>query len=270
MTIDLTKKKVEIIGFQSLFWWILYCDPIQYYINKKNRASFNPCFGGSYIVTSSNFLPPFIASFVSILVLVDLILWHPHHNRREKNILVSILVLVDLILWLHLHTTRKNILGCFNPCFGGSYIVTTPSFRSDYYYQLFQSLFWWILYCDLAGSEEFAFVDYVSILVLVDLILWPDIEVILCLLLISFNPCFGGSYIMTWFGSIFSVYRISFNPCFGGSYIMTYKQMHYGISLFEFQSLFWWILYYDHCWAPVPSPLPHVSILVLVDLILWP
>ena len=37
----------------------------------------------------------------------------------------------------------------------------------------------------------------------------------------------------------------SFNPCFGGSYIMTRDQMGYIPVELEFQSLFWWILYYD-------------------------
>jgi CRISPR-associated protein Cas1 len=40
--------------FQSLFWWILYCDQLQA-INsntKRHTMCFNPCFGGSYIVTA--------------------------------------------------------------------------------------------------------------------------------------------------------------------------------------------------------------------------
>ena len=37
----------------------------------------------------------------------------------------------------------------FNPCFGGSYIVTSPLISSLLIFDKFQSLFWWILYCDL-------------------------------------------------------------------------------------------------------------------------
>ena len=38
---------------------------------------------------------------------------------------------------------------------------------------------------------------------------------------------------------------VSFNPCFGGSYIMTVDGSEESQKLAEFQSLFWWILYYD-------------------------
>ncbi len=37
----------------------------------------------------------------------------------------------------------------------------------------------------------------------------------------SFNPCFGGSYIMTLDENEQAIFDKSFNPCFGGSYIMT-------------------------------------------------
>ncbi len=84
----------------------------------------------------------------------------------------------------------------------------------------FQSLFWWILYCDIvidpvAGSGT-----------------------------TRFNPCFGGSYIVTTNFRATIVGQTSFNPCFGGSYIVTCA---FNPSL---------IIYY------------FVSILVLVDLIL--
>ncbi len=71
----------------------------------------------------------------------------------------------------------------------------------------------------------------------------------------SFNPCFGGSYIMTsqQINSRFS--EISFNPCFGGSYIMTMNLPSHSSRPWWFQSLFWWILYYDprhYILIPVP------------------
>ena len=59
----------------------------------------------------------------------------------------------------------------FNPCFGGSYIVTTPSSFPSRQLPKFQSLFWWILYCDRCTRETVPAETVVSILVLVDLIL---------------------------------------------------------------------------------------------------
>ncbi len=38
----------------------------------------------------------------------------------------------------------------------------------------------------------------------------------------SFNPCFGGSYIVTPVMGIDLFFVASFNPCFGGSYIVTF------------------------------------------------
>ena len=59
----------------------------------------------------------------------------------------------------------------FNPCFGGSYIVTTPSSFPSRQLPKFQSLFWWILYCDYTIIFPIEAAAEVSILVLVDLIL---------------------------------------------------------------------------------------------------
>ena len=68
---------------------------------KNTDGSFNPCFGGSYIVTD----------------------W----DNVGKIVTDS----------------------RFNPCFGGSYIVTCLENRIAELRVKFQSLFWWILYCDL-------------------------------------------------------------------------------------------------------------------------
>ena len=44
---------------------------------------------------------------------------------------------------------QPYLSGCgFNPCFGGSYIVTLSALDKSIIPMLFQSLFWWILYCD--------------------------------------------------------------------------------------------------------------------------
>ena len=122
---DYMKKDCKTCGFlfQSLFWWILYYDNMGTYRLKKH-AGFNPCFGGSYIMTS----------------LIEL--------GVDVNDLVSILVLVDLILWLF----YRHFLYRHN--------------------KKFQSLFWWILYYDRWKTRKTAEWSQVSILVLVDLILW--------------------------------------------------------------------------------------------------
>ena len=140
--------------FQSLFWWILYCDLFQIHFVQILLRCFNPCFGGSYIVTSCTtnyfllllcFNPCFGGSYivtlhtgspcmssqdVSILVLVDLILWPNKMDLGWWYDWVSILVLVDLILWQLCETRSAN------------------------FFDLFQSLFWWILYCDMMNSYK--------------------------------------------------------------------------------------------------------------------
>ena len=63
---------------------------------------------------------------------------------------------------------------------------------------------------------------------------------------LGFNPCFGGSYIVTYTPEKTKNYEtLGFNPCFGGSYIVTLELEEGGNSPFLFQSLFWWILYCD-------------------------
>ena len=138
-----------------------------------NQLSFNPCFGGSHIVTLSFEYEPPRGKIVSILVLVDLILWlYWNEGRRIINPDVSILVLVDLILW------RRSCIYCCT-------------------HIRFQSLFWWISYCDDGTPSATAMCHLVSILVLVDLILWPMYFSPQWPLTSGFNPCFGGSHIVT-------------------------------------------------------------------------
>ena len=203
--------------------------------------------------------------------MVDLILWRDSGASSVFTALVSILVLVDLILWLISKCIMVYLSLSFNPCFGGSYIMTTVGHRYQVPFRMFQSLFWWILYYDHdesyprklvhefqslfwwilyydslygriiskdAGVSILVLVDLilwrkcwnyniykdyiVSILVLVDLILWQNVLNRKCHIILSFNPCFGGSYIMTTIGAMTGIALGSFNPCFGGSYIMTF------------------------------------------------
>ena len=110
----------------------------------------------------------------------------------------------------------------------------------------FQSLFWWILYCD-SYNADYSFLAFQS-----------------------FNPCFGGSYIVTLPQLNASDTKPGFNPCFGGSYIVTHPGENKELWNFGFQSLFWWILYCDQVKSWWFNESYSVSILVLVDLILWP
>ena len=115
---------------------------------------------------------------------------------------------------------------------------------------------------------------------------------------LRFNPCFGGSYIVTGLPAWLATRLLfSFNPCFGGSYIVTLEwPCKTYLGYYGFQSLFWWILYCDKYarqntyrrfvvfqslfwWILYCDPAnqwnseiiqANVSILVLVDLILWP
>ena len=130
-----------------MFWWILYYDTV--------------------IQSQMN-----TVILVSILVLVDLILWLNSSFSISCSTIVSILVLVDLILWRLWFLFLIILFQCFNPCFGGSYIMTLFLFQTEKYF-------------------------LVSILVLVDLILWLYQGKKYKCLDGGFNPCFGGSYIMT-------------------------------------------------------------------------
>ena len=54
----------------------------------------------------------------------------------------------------------------------------------------------------------------------------------------SFNPCFSGSYIMTFKEVKRQCLTRCFNPCFSGSYIMTKGQTATNLAIDGFQSLF--------------------------------
>ena len=177
-----------------MFWWILYYD-----INLLLDLS--------------------IASIVSILVLVDLILWRTQNDKGYGGSIVSILVVVDLILWQDYYT--EECMDCigFNPCFGGSYINDTATAGITNMVIFVSILFWWILYYDAKNKGTIISKGFQS---LFWWILYYDRQI---------------TQMIVW--------RLSgFNPCFGGSYIVTVRKwLKYHIVWF--QSLFWWILYYD-------------------------
>ena len=206
--------------FQSLFWWILYYDE-ETAEQTFERFLFQSLFWWIlyYDVTLPYCLE--ILSKVSILVLVDLILWLWLPIPQKWYSAVSILVLVDLILWHMNWATENNHL------------------------HLFQSLFWWILYYDRANGVQVLRHRRVSILVLVDLILWPlklskykegrCVSILVLVDLILWQLCYFFLPpreivsilvlvdLILWreAGDIMNKPELSFNPCFGGSYIMT-------------------------------------------------
>ena len=104
----------------------------------------------------------------------------------------------------------------------------------------FQSLFWWILHCDV------------------------------CHILFNGNNNLFQS-LFWWIlhcdkmEILFSLRILCFNPCFDGFCIATSTTMSFTFPWKKFQSLFWWILHCDICENFKSSPYNKVSILVLMD-----
>ena len=152
---------------------------------------------------------------------------------------------MDLILWPLLAWVSPNIRTGFNPCFGGSYIVTIKGDKPMKSPLSFNPCFGgsYIVTCDRKRNKDR---QVVSILVLVDLILWRRT-----------HPCGSCSNIkfqsLFWWILYCDITIFMFSPAFVN----------------KFQSLFWWILYCDNGWCPFLCFYSLVSILVLVDLILW-
>ena len=154
---------------------------------------------------------------------------------------------MDLILWPYTCYCFVSFTPGFNPCFGGSYIVTTLLKLCKFHYLKFQSLFWWILYCDYTPNQLVLCFLVVSILVLVDLILWHLLVCFLCVAFvfqslfwwILYCDCFLLPDILAPFSVSILVLvdlilwpfhlsnhyplALCFNPCFGGSYIVTLR-----------------------------------------------
>ena len=159
--------------FQSLFWWILYYDQSNAGYN-IGGGSFNPCFGGSYIMTRTFCGWGKCRIIVSILVLVDLILWHYILDISWYRLSWF----QSLFWWILYYDPRSRLMGVwplnmFQSLFWWILYYdynTSTCVSAD---TVFQSLFWWILYYDKVPLLE----DFSD--------------------LYSFNPCFGGSYIMT-------------------------------------------------------------------------
>ena len=101
---ECTDKKTIRYKFQSLFWWILYCDTI-HHVSINCLSLFQSLFWWILYCDVHCLHQIHLLYWVSILVLVDLILWHQGTGGSIPTWLVSILVLVDLILWRFLRIT---------------------------------------------------------------------------------------------------------------------------------------------------------------------
>ncbi len=115
---------------QSLFWWIILCDPTGR-PRRWARSSLNPCFDGSYSVTPVyKHIQREGGVRVSILVLMDHTLWRLPLQDREERGWVS----QSLFWWIILcdHGVRGTMKGT----------------------GLSQSLFWWIILCDFKNSGQ--------------------------------------------------------------------------------------------------------------------
>jgi len=62
------------------------------------------------------------------------------------------------------------------------------------------------------------------------------------ILILCFNPCFGGFCSKTKEKGMDLIGWVSFNPCFGGFCSKTTDARTDAVIVMLFQSLFWWIL----------------------------
>ncbi len=137
--------------FQSLFCWKLFCNLNKAHPDVTWEECFNPCFAGSCFATRivvtghSDFIgfnPCFAGSCFATVIAAE--------NFR-KIIAVSILVLLEAVLQLELH----------------AFLVNKK--------QKFQSLFCWKLFCNLDRSATSGSSNNVSILVLLEAGLQPEV-----------------------------------------------------------------------------------------------
>ena len=140
-------KQACLVSILVLVDLILWRQSFSY--NLTTVWSFNPCFGGSHIVTMYNILNIDLGG-----VFQSLFWWISY---CDKNNLLSLSLKAGgfnpCFGGSHIVTfcvsNPIEFDGCFNPCFGGSHIVTETVFYDNEGLKMFQSLFWWISYCDL-------------------------------------------------------------------------------------------------------------------------
>ena len=135
----------------------------------------------------------------------------------------------------------------------------------------FQSLFFWIHFYDRACALRRLGLCRVSILVFLDSLLRPGPPSNPPHTQHSFNPCFSGFTSTTspsrrrWTSS-----RRCFNPCFSGFTSTTVQPLRPADTADTFQSLFFWIHFYDQGLVCAVGRTPRVSILVFLDSLLRP
>ena len=160
---------------------------------------------------------------------------------------VSILVFLDSLLQTGAVCDDGVLGGCFNPCFSGFTSTTVRSIqmhrRGD---GCFNPCFSGFTSTPLRTFPSLLLLTKVSILVFLDSLL----QLVLFLVAI--------------------VIAIGFNPCFSGFTSTTYRSKLFWSSVMPFQSLFFWIHFYNHRLTACCRRCKYVSILVFLDSLLQP
>ena len=121
----------------------------------------------------------------------------------------------------HISRTINHATTCFNPCFSGFRIATVVSHRCPHLFNVVSIL----VLVDFALRPEIVTHPLkrrvVSILVLVDFALRLAFCPCLICSCIRFNPCFSGFRIATPLSTCEVSQYLSFNPCFSGFRIAT-------------------------------------------------
>ena len=104
---------------------------LQYFEDEKEmiETCFNPCFIGTYSITFFSPLPCVLLFSVLILVLLELtLLLRKIYRKTVEVLIVLILVLLELTLLLNIWIFKLFWKWGFNPCFIGTYSITTSFF----------------------------------------------------------------------------------------------------------------------------------------------
>ena len=178
-------------GFQSLFCWMMLCN-----LAKGKTAAdylkFQSLFCWMMLCNETTTDVGFTAE-VSILVLLDDALQlYCVSSRVKKRYSVSILVLLDDALQLNIRSPVLAKILVFQSLFCWM-MLCNPRYEGMTCCLLeFQSLFCWMMLCNIIKFFQSPPYDEVSILVLLDDALQPDITPAEGLRPDGFNPCFVG------------------------------------------------------------------------------
>ena len=188
---------------------------------------------------------------VSILIVLELPLWHIHAIRQLQSHLVSILIVLELPLWL-LETHQMPLAPPgFNPYCSGITAVADLHTQSNPLPIWFQSLLFWNYRCGDKMSETDLKVVIVSILIVLELPLWlSDGEILL-------NGVRGVSILIVlelplWLPQNAGGHSAagSFNPYCSGITAVAPTSDDASITVEMFQSLLFWNY---RCGAPLTT-----------------